>query len=126
MLEYICPLIVEAEPDGRPDYQDVGRHDLLRDFWPIVFLPAVFRHIGPDALVYPQMDFSVEKTIIENEGHIKNKYDGGITRRDWLAGLAMQGMCAGRWQVDVDDFGRNELVDEVYLIADAMIAESNK
>ncbi len=49
---------------------------------------------------------------------------GGITRRDWLAGLAMQGM-----QSNVEGYANltNENAAELaYKLADAMIAESNK
>ncbi len=52
----------------------------------------------------------------------------GITRRDWLAGLAMQGMMA-----NIDDKGASDMAKEfkaipnlAYTMADNMIAESNK
>lgn len=49
----------------------------------------------------------------------------GITRRDWLAGLAMQGELAS--QSPSSEWHKpNKLVKRVYMFADAMIAESNK
>lgn len=49
----------------------------------------------------------------------------GITHRDWLAGLAMQGELAS--QSPSSEWHKpNKLVKRVYMFADAMIAESNK
>lgn len=50
----------------------------------------------------------------------------GITRRDWLAGLAMQGMIS-----DIAEDGRETrhfkaIPKLAYIMADDMIAESNK
>ena len=60
--------------------------------------------------------------------------EGGITRRDWLAGLAMQGQLANaescKDQSDIADVsGKNvcEIMSIIsYNMADAMIAESRK
>lgn len=57
-----------------------------------------------------------------------------ISRRDWLAGLAMQGMLSNdrimNWK-DIHNFISKEkklpsLSDAAYNLADAMIEESNK
>lgn len=48
----------------------------------------------------------------------------GITRRDWLAGMAMQGFM-GSVQVD-QVWSMNDAVAQCYRMADAMIAEGNK
>jgi len=63
-------------------------------------------------------------------------YEGypGITRRDWLAGLAMQGMLANpniishSMFMDIvnDVSGSGGVKIAAYVIADVMIAESNK
>ncbi len=57
----------------------------------------------------------------------------GITRRDWLAGLAMQGIISNhecmrdfRKQYNDDISGWEYVSQESYSLADAMIAESNK
>ena len=44
----------------------------------------------------------------------------GISRRDWLAGLAMQGMLAG------GAFVSDKISESAYEIADAMIARGNE
>jgi len=50
----------------------------------------------------------------------KNKdWSDGITRRDWLAGLAMQGLLAN----SACEFNPKDLADFAYKNADAMIAE---
>jgi len=49
----------------------------------------------------------------------------GITRRDWLAGLAMQGMMAEDDVSGINGWGKAIPVN-AYYIADAMIAEGNK
>lgn len=51
----------------------------------------------------------------------------GITRRDWLAGLAMQGELASQDGSEENDWIKLEvLAERSYMIADATIAESNK
>ena len=47
----------------------------------------------------------------------------GISRRDWLAGLAMQGFLS---QPHLMELTKNELAIHAYEIADAMIAEGKK
>ena len=51
----------------------------------------------------------------------ENGHQPGITRRDWLAGLAMQGLLSSDSELDLESFTR-----QCYLLADAMIAESAK
>ena len=62
------------------------------------------------------------------QGHIPNgtwnqTYESGISRRDWLAGLAMQGLLSNPERIE-------SFVEEAscaaYRLADAMINESNK
>ena len=49
--------------------------------------------------------------------------EGGITRRDWLAGMAMQGMLAsGDWDWRKPKFS----TERAYMFSDAMIAEGRK
>ena len=53
----------------------------------------------------------------------------GITKRDWLAGMAMQGMYAGVFKKITDagwdwDDGLDMIVEESYKVADAMILHS--
>jgi len=53
----------------------------------------------------------------------------GITRRDWLAGLAMQGLIVGIRDNTTIEKSREDLKflsAGAYVVADAMIAESNK
>jgi hypothetical protein len=55
--------------------------------------------------------------------------NAGITRRDWLAGLAMQGELSSQAGEFKDYFGNKDykrLVEKCYEIADAMIAEGEK
>jgi len=51
----------------------------------------------------------------------------GMTRRDWLAGLAMQGLCCNRIEIqrslDRSDSKFNSIAKLAYKIADDMIAE---
>ena len=59
--------------------------------------------------------------------------DDGITRRDWLAGLAMQGVCVGYFK-DVLEDNPNYNIDKYqrmiaktsYEIADAMIKKGKE
>lgn len=48
-------------------------------------------------------------------------YEHGITRRDWLAGLAMQGILAAGGEVTM-----TEVLKTSYDVADGMIEEGNK
>lgn len=55
----------------------------------------------------------------------------GITRRDWLAGLAMSGMIGEyilerKPNEDKDETEQDILVSRAYSVADAMIAEGRK
>lgn len=59
-------------------------------------------------------------------GHIFPFYQGtlafpGITRRDWLAGLAMQGFCAN----EIVSANNQTVADWSYSLADAMIEHGN-
>jgi len=47
----------------------------------------------------------------------------GISRRDWLAGMAMQGMVANPTNNRLDD---ERIARETYRMADAMIAEADR
>jgi len=55
----------------------------------------------------------------------------GVTKRDWLAGMAMQGICAGMHTKMLDN-GDDQwdqthiIAKESYEMADAMIAEGGK
>ena len=64
--------------------------------------------------VYP-MRMTIE------ELHRAHHWSEGITRRDWLAGMAMQGLLSSDTELDLDNFVR-----QCYLIADAMIEEGRK
>jgi len=69
----------------------------------------------------------------EDDGR-KKDYVYGITRRDWLAGLAMQGMMANPEIIDSEIAPRmaqgegsaENITKTSYRIADAMIAEGDK
>ena len=39
-----------AEPDGTRQHKNVRGHDLVGNVGPVVFLPAVLGHVGPDAV----------------------------------------------------------------------------
>ena len=99
-----------------------------------------------------------EKTKVDGGGNVypfhhefnevESVYNNGITRRDWLAGLAMQGMLAdGEMDNVINRFAENladhaldgkdlkggvndsplsDFAKKAYQYADAMIAESNK
>ena len=58
---------------------------------------------------------------------ITEEFDSGITRRDWLAGLAMQGMLSNTSE-DTQDAKAEFLAIATlsYRMADTMIAESEK
>lgn len=53
-----------------------------------------------------------------------NSFSAGITRRDWLAGLAMRELASSLKEDEVWVF--SEIAEFSYKLADAMIAESNK
>ena len=46
---------------------------------------------------------------------------GGMSLRDWFAGMAMQGLCVDRFNTGTEGIARM-----AYMQADAMLAESNK
>lgn len=54
---------------------------------------------------------------------VEQVHAAGITRRDWLAGLAMQGLLASHAPY-TDPYSM--LAEEAYDIADAMIAEGKR
>jgi len=56
---------------------------------------------------------------------ITEEFDSGITRRDWLAGLAMQGLIASCGE-NQKYAPAGEIAHASYLYADAMIAEGKK
>ncbi len=62
----------------------------------------------------------------------KNQYghpvpsEKGITRRDWLAGLAMQGLMDAYARCEIDDYFHDEVADDAYKFADAMIEQGKK
>ena len=47
----------------------------------------------------------------------------GISRRDWLAGLAMQGLLSNP---SIEDLAATEIASDAYIHADAMITKSKK
>jgi hypothetical protein len=51
-----------------------------------------------------------------------NGYRPGLTKREWLAGLAMQGMCAGPKR----EYTKNQCAKEAVALADAMLLEGAK
>ena len=77
-------------------------------------------------------EISCDEASLSNGGTYT--IDGGITRRDWLAGLAMQGMLSNPNYmqglgntVNLSSTGMGELIASVaFDYADAMIAESRK
>lgn len=68
---------------------------------------------GPKVIYRQLKDSLMEDT----KGHHE-----GITRRDWLAGLAMQGLIVNT----VKGYGAKVLARDAYKAADAMIAEGRK
>ena len=63
-----------------------------------------------------------KQTMIEDGGWI---VPGGATLRQWYAGLAMQGLLAGRWNVKTENGISQSRVDRVIAAlaeADALIA----
>lgn len=65
----------------------------------------------------------------DNGGHVYaypdsayNPRQNGITRRDWAAGLAMQGILSNP-SITLDS---NACVHDAYILADLLIAEGNK
>jgi hypothetical protein len=80
---------------------------------------------GPvNAQPFPQMAVTPDARIFCVSDHGDQPHQG-MSRRDWLAGMAMQGMLANRdaW----DGERHNEYVaTQAYKIADAMIAEGKK
>ena len=68
---------------------------------------------------------------INKGGYVYPMWDGevttlGISRRDWLAGMAMQGLMDAYARSEIDDYLHNELAHDAYHFADAMIEEGNK
>ncbi len=73
--------------------------------------------------------------VYPSHEHIGEKNIAGITRRDWLAGLAMQGLLSNHEAISalkrmVEESKQSALGKELaslsYQLADAMIAGSNK
>lgn len=46
-----------------------------------------------------------------------------MSRRDWLAGMAMQGMVDAYLRLEVEDFNKEDLAIEAYNFADVMIKQ---
>lgn len=62
----------------------------------------------------------------DNPREIEIEYPG-ITRRDWLAGLAMQALISGPINLlAVGEEGKVDLTSKAYQIADDMIEEGKK
>ena len=80
--------------------------------------------------VYPSFNIMT----YEGKGMESMNSNGGMSRRDWLAGLAMQGFISNtniiefRNLMDILEEKKEgpSLSDACYKIADAIIAESNK
>jgi len=67
--------------------------------------------------------------IFNQEGFTTHLGNGesaeGISRRDWLAGLAMQGLLSSE-DIDLNSTSYEDVALDSYRIADAMIAEGKK
>ena len=73
--------------------------------------------------VYPEVQDFVG---VEGDMHIRWRMGRGITRRDDLAKVAMQGIIRSQAELNVGDFYYSEIVARAYALADAMIAEGRK
>ena len=58
------------------------------------------------------------KKRVYRAGYETNEFEpvGGMTLRDYFAAKAMQGMMAGNWNTNYDDWAKH-----AYILADAMI-----
>lgn len=87
----------------------------------------------------PQNPAAFPQSLVDNQGRIDASCDygrGGMSLRDWFAGLAMQRMCAGDGAIMVGNRDANydekkgnfaEVVaSNAYDFADAMLAERDK
>ena len=52
-----------------------------------------------------------------------DKVYGGLTKREYFAGLAMQGLLAGP---NIDDLSADQVASDAAIYADALIAELSK
>jgi len=69
------------------------------------------------------------KKIVDDGGFFHRAtevFQLGITRRDWTAAMAMQGMMDAYLRLEVDDYDMGTLARDAYRMADAMIEEGQK
>ena len=67
----------------------------------------------------PENPPAFPKAANVNAVTISEQQQQGMTLRDWFAGMALQGMLAGRQNTASNDFVAD--ADECYLFADAML-----
>jgi hypothetical protein len=67
-------------------------------------------------------------TVEEYSGGLSTKevHYPGMSLRDWLAGMAMQGLIVSVWKETGADYTANSCAKEAYQFADAMLAEKEK
>jgi len=78
--------------------------------------------VNSGGYVYPQPECETKGEFYTHS----SSSEGGITRRDWLAGLAMQGILSNPTYISHNAVNSRFQVDMCYLIADAMIAEGGR
>lgn len=74
--------------------------------------------INPNSPAHPTHGWSSVPEVIE-----RMKKQEGLTKREWFAGLAMQGTIAGSQGLDIT---AQQFAEITVKLADALIAELNK
>ena len=68
--------------------------------------------------------FATSSTRIWNGGQYEDaEGQEGMSLRDWMAGMALQGLTRAWVTQEVDDYLPNNMAVDAYKLADAMIAE---
>ena len=72
-------------------------------------------------------DFAYPSNIIDPDGRFQPEYNTGLTKREYFAAMAMQGMIANGVTIDVDkDYVFKTRAQTCIIMADALIKALNQ